>query len=59
MMARHIAVDYAEIQKYAAGLIGKRATECIEAYARKRRIIEYKAGNAFWSKVFGEAIQLR
>ena len=31
--------------------ISKDVTECVEAYAQKRKIVEYRAGGAFWNKV--------
>ena len=50
MPKQDIKRDYAEIVEFAEGYIGKRAIECIEAYARKRRIVEHRAGKAFWGK---------
>lgn len=50
-MARDIARDYREITGFAAGYIGRRAVDCIDAYAAKRRMASYRAGRAFWDKV--------
>ena len=48
---RNYERDYAEIVAFSAGFIGRKAVECIEAYARKRKIVEHRASRAFWDKV--------
>jgi hypothetical protein len=49
-MARNIARDYAEIVSFAQEYIGERAVKCIEAYARKRKIVMHRAAKVFWAK---------
>jgi hypothetical protein len=56
-MARNIARDYAEIVAFAQQFVGKRAIDCIQAYARKRKIVDRRAGKAFWAKNDGGYIQ--
>jgi len=48
-MARDYARDYRELPKFAEQFKGKTTMECIEAYARKRKIVEHRAGKAFWN----------
>jgi hypothetical protein len=35
---------------FAQKYVGRRAVECIEAYARKRKIVDHRAAKAFWAK---------
>lgn len=48
-MARDYARDYRELPKFAEQFKGKTTMECIEAYAHKRKIVEHRAGKAFWN----------
>jgi hypothetical protein len=45
------ARDYREIVSFSQKFIGRKAVECIEAYAAKRKMAEHRAGKAFWDKV--------
>ena len=48
-MARDYARDYRELPKFAEQFKGKTTTECIEAYSKKRKIVEHRAGKVFWN----------
>ena len=43
--------DYDEITAFTGNYIGRTALDCIEAYAKKRKIVEHRAGSVFWDKV--------
>ena len=38
-MARDYSRDYKELPVFAEKYIGKRAVDCIDAYAKKRRVV--------------------
>lgn len=48
-MARDYARDYKELPVFAEQFKGKSTMDCIEAYAKKRKIVEHRAGEAFWN----------
>jgi hypothetical protein len=50
-MKRRYDLDKPGMLRFAAGFIGMRTLDCIEAYAHKRKIVLHRAGQAFWDLV--------
>lgn len=50
-MARNIKKDYEELPAFSKFYSGEKAVECIEAYAKKRRVVEHRICTAFWDCV--------
>lgn len=58
MPKQDVKRDYAEIVAFAQAYIGCPAIDCIEAYAKKRRIVSHRIGRAFWNKVYEGEIKV-
>jgi hypothetical protein len=50
MAKQNIARDYAEIVSWAERYKGRPTLECIQDYAKHRRMGTHRAGKAFWDK---------
>lgn len=58
-MARNYKRDYEELPQFAKNYIDKTALECIEEYAKKRKMVSHRAGSAFWDLVDDGVIKVR
>lgn len=57
-MARDYKRDYEELPEYAKKFQNKPVSECIDAYAAKRKVVSHRIGKAFWDLVDRGEIEL-
>lgn len=51
MAGRDYDKDFRELPIFAKQYCNKPTLECIEAYAKKRKIVSHRAGKVFWELV--------
>lgn len=57
-MARNYPRDYQELPEFAKKYAGKTALECIEAYAKNRKVVSHRISAAFWDLVDSKEITI-
>lgn len=50
-MSRNYQKDFDELPDFAKKYSGRTTLECIEAYAKRRKVVTHRIGIAFWALV--------